>query len=294
MYPTTIHRPVVVGVDGSPASMAALDWAVEEAQRRHLPLRLCQALWMPPRAGITAEADWRNELTPELALALGRVRSLSPDADVTTVTAHGSAAPVLLDASRDASMLVVGARRRSAVTRATLGSTSFDVAAHGHCPVAVVRELPSALPDRPGVVVGVDGSAVSEAAVAQAFLEADTRGLPLTVVHAWALEYDPTSLSMTEGAHARRQAVEEERALVAEAVAGWAEKYPDVVLHHHVLNQHPVKALVDHSRGAELLVVGSRGRSGLTSLLLGSVSHAVLRDAHCPVLVVRPVTETSP
>lgn len=293
MYPTTIHRPVVVGVDGSPASMAALDWAADEAQRRHLPVRLCQALPMPPRADTRADPEGRHARTDVLAQAVARITAIAPELDVTTVTAHGSAAPVLLDASRDASLLVVGARRRGALASATLGSTSLDVAAHGHCPVAVVRALPSVLPDRPGVVVGVDGSEVSEAAVAQAFLEADARGLPLTVVHAWALEYDPTSLTMTEGSHARRQAVEEERALVAEAVAGWAEKYPDVVLHHHVMNQHPVKALVDHSRGAELLVVGSRGRSGLASLLLGSVSQAVLRDAHCPVLVVRPVAESS-
>jgi nucleotide-binding universal stress UspA family protein len=289
----TIHPPVVVGVDGTQSSAAALDWAIDDASRRRLPLRLLHAEPaplpagpdfepVPHQAGADGDAVLRDALT--------RVRMLAPDMDVTTVTAIGSPTPALVQISTAAAMVVVGARGRGTVTSALLGSTSIDVAAHAHCPVTVVRELPSTLPARPGVVVGSDGSGLSNAAVEAGFEQADARGLPLTVVQAWYLDHGGSGLAVLESAEARRQIADEERAVAAEAVAGWSEKYPDVVVHQHVVNDHPVKALVDHSRGAELVVVGSRGRGGFGGLLLGSVSQGVLHHAHCPVLVVRPST----
>jgi nucleotide-binding universal stress UspA family protein len=293
---STIHPPIVVGVDGSKPSAAALDWAIDEASRRHLPLLLCYARPIDVQ-GPTSETTF-SPSSPEgdavLGQAVDRVRSLAPGVPVSTATAFGSPGPVLVDASRDAALVVVGARGRGTLASAMLGSTSIDVAAHARCPVMVVRDLPSVRTNRPGVVVGSDGSDLSNAAIAAAFLEADARGLPLTVVHAWFVDYNSTGLAVLESAEVRRQLAEEEHAVAAEAVAGWSEKYPDVTVRQHVLNEHPVKALVEHSDGAELVVVGSRGRGGFAGLLLGSVSQGVLHHAHCPVLVVRATGETSP
>jgi nucleotide-binding universal stress UspA family protein len=214
---------------------------------------------------------------------------------VTTSTAYGNPAALIVAASRGAGLVVVGARGRGALASALLGSTSIDVAAHAHVTVVVVREFPTPLPQRPGVVVGTDGSDESDAAVAAAFHEADRRDLPLTVVHAWLLDYAASGAGYGAGygvivpghADIRRQVGEAAVAVTAESIAGWSEKYPDVVVRQHVVNAHPVQALVDHSAGAELLVVGSRGRGGFAGLLLGSVSQGVLHHAHCPVMVVR-------
>lgn len=295
---STTTPPVVVGVDGQPPSAQALDWAVDEASRQHLPMLLVHARPVPLRGpvldpaldpgldGAPLPADPESDRI--LEEAVDRVRTLSPRTQVETATGYGRASNLLVDTSTGAAMVVVGARGRGSLRSAMLGSTSVDVAAHAHSPVAVVRHLPDIAPDRPGVVVGSDGSPVSEAAVAEAFRQADARSLPLTVVHTWQLDYTGTGLAVFESEELRRQVAEEERALASEVVAGWSEKYPDVVVRQHVMQAHPVQALVQHSRGAELLVVGSRGRGGFRGLLLGSVSQGVLHHAECPVLVVRP------
>jgi nucleotide-binding universal stress UspA family protein len=272
-------RPVVVGLDGTPPSRRALDWAVDECSKRRLPLHLVVARDLPLRGRAPVELHEPADPEAQRVLAAGveRAQQLAHDLLVTASVCHGSAGPALVDWSRRASLVVVGARGRGAVTSALLGSTSVDVAGHAACPVVVVRALPEVLPQRPGVVVGVDGSDTSADAVGQAFLEAAERGVPLTVVHAWQLELP---------------AAEAERAVTAEGIAGWREKYPDVDVRLHVLRSAPVEALVEHSRGAELLVVGSRGLGGLGGLVLGSVSQGVLHQAHCPVMVVRPAGET--
>ena len=290
---TPATLPIVVGVDGQDASRTALDWAIDAATHRHAPLHVVHAVPMPLRGPGTDPTVTNHFEAAEAVLeeAVARVRSLAPGVAVSTSTAHGSPVPLIVDASREASLVVTGARGRGALRSAMLGSTSVDVAAQAHAPVVVVRELPTASTDRPRVVVGSDGSELSAAAIEAAFFEADARGLPLTVVHAWFLEYATSGLAVFDSVEVRRQIAEEEQALAAESVAGWSEKYPDVVVHQHVLNAHPVEALVQHSRGAELVVVGSRGRGGFGGLLLGSVSQGVLHHAHCPVMVVRPSAE---
>lgn len=283
--PTT-HAPIVVGVDGREPSRTALDWAVDEAARRRLPLRIRYAapdgLPQPPTLAAAPDGD------TVLDEALARARELAPTVEVDATMVVGPAATVLIEASKDAALLVVGARGRGALASALLGSTSVDVAAHAHCPVAVVRSLPTARPDRPGVVVGSDGSERSDAAVAVAFAEADARGLPLTLVHTWYLDHDAAALAVVDTTDLRRALAEEAQTLGTRAVSGWAEKYPDVEVRLRVLGGHPVEVLVDQSDGAELVVVGSRGRGGFAGLLLGSVSQGVLHQARCPVMVVRP------
>jgi nucleotide-binding universal stress UspA family protein len=289
---STTSHPIVVGVDESAQSRLALDWAVDEAQRRGVPIELVHAQAMPLRGPAVETAFTRPGVDGVLEEAAARVNQLAPHVEVVTSGGHGSAAPMLVDASRDATMLVVGARGRGALRSAMLGSTSLDVAAHAHSPVVVVRELSQVLPDRPGVVVGIDGSPLSEAALAEAFRQADARGLPLTVVHAWFLDYSGTGLAVLATDDQIRELAEEERSVAADAVDRWSRTYPGVTVRQHVLNAHPVQALVDHSKGAELLVVGSRGRGGFGGLVLGSVSQGVLHHAHCPVMVVRSEPES--
>jgi nucleotide-binding universal stress UspA family protein len=137
------------------------------------------------------------------------------------------------------------------------------------------------------VVVGVDGSPLSEAALAFAYEAAVMRKVPLVAVHTWwELILDPHVTSMIDWAALEN----EEREVLAERLAGWGEKYPDVQVERLVLRDHPGHVLVEQSKRAQLVVVGSRGRGGFTGLVLGSVSHAVLQRAHCPVAVVRPET----
>ncbi|HET8768479.1 MAG TPA: universal stress protein [Pedococcus sp.] len=291
--PTPSH-PIVVGVDESSQSRLALDWAIDEAQRRDLPLELVHARPMPLRGPAVETAFTRPGVDAVLEDAAERVRQLSPHTRVEASGGHGSAAPMLVDASRDATMVVVGARGRGALRSAMLGSTSLDVAAHAHSPVVVVRELSQVLPDHPGVVVGIDGSAISEAALGEAFHQADARGLPLTVVHAWFLDYAGTGLAVLATDAQMAEIAQEERSVADESVARWSARYPGVHVREHVLNAHPVQALVDHSKGAELLVVGTRGRGGFGGLVLGSVSQGVLHHAHCPVMVVRSEPESVP
>ncbi len=259
------QRPVVVGVDDRPSSRVALDWAIEEAVRRSRRLHVLHAHEDSPGARHCAA----------LSAAAAHARSVARTIEVSTELTSLRPAPALVDASLRSECLVVGARGRAPLAGVLLGTTSLEVSAHAVCPVVVVRQYPEVGVRRPGVVVGADGSELSTKAIGYAFGEASARMLPLTVVQVWSSDLDDAARSGQADA------------LAAEQVAGWGEDYPDVTVRRHVLRGHPVQALVDHSRGAELLVVGSRGRGGLTGLLLGSVSQGVIQHAHCPVAVVR-------
>ena len=170
-----------------------------------------------------------------------------------------------------------------------MGSVSVQVAAHAHCPVVVVHALPTPAPEAAPVVVGVDGSDSSTDAIAYAYEQASSRGVGLTVVHAWWLgwpDYVEITSASAVWAIDWRAVAQEEEAVVAESLAGWQEKYPDVTVRRHSVRQLPVEALVDESRKACLVVVGTRGRGGFAGLLLGSVSQGVMHRAHCPVAIV--------
>jgi nucleotide-binding universal stress UspA family protein len=284
-----LRRPVVVGVDDRTTSRFALDWAIDEASRHRLPLHIVRACPVPPGSGIDPDEDATDRGTSAvLAEAASRAQALAPDLEVVTETPVAEPSAALVEASKKAACLVVGARGRGALVGAVLGTTSLDVAAHGECPVVVVRELPRPTATPPRVVVGADGSEWSAGAIGYAFAQASERLVPLTVVHVSPpSDIDGTRLALRRAGSDLLALSQREQALAAEEIAGWSEKYPDVTVYRHVLSGHPVKALVDHSEGAELLVVGSRGRSRLAGMLLGSVSQGVLQHAHCPVAVVR-------
>lgn len=287
--------PVVVGIDGSDESLVGLAWACHEAAHQRRPLRLVHA-WEVPMPGyvpVPASIDLvRESAEVVLAEAVSKAEEWAPAVPVTGVMVHGSSARTLVDAGSGAAMIVVGSRGRGGFARLLVGSTSGAVAAHADVPVVVTRGTePNEGWRQAPVVVGVDGSAVSESAIDFAFQAASVRGGGLVVVHAWAQPdpfIDEAYAVLSESSTRQTEA----RMAVSESLAGWREKYPDVVLTQVIADGHPVDALLAEvsSVDAALLVVGSRGRGGFTGLLLGSVSRGVLNHATCPVAVVRPVT----
>jgi nucleotide-binding universal stress UspA family protein len=311
--------PVLVGV-GDDHGHAALRWAAGEAVRRGVPLQLVHTYsadasypWgygypLPASVLINAEEVARSNALGVLEDAANVARDTYPGLQVTATLARSSAAAALVAASADASVLVVGRRTRKHPRLAALGSVSLAVAAHAACPVVVVPHAADAetTPETtPGtasstalgtplgpaigqIVVGVEESAECADAVGFAFAQADACGLPLTAVHAWWV--DPAVLALSEGAVWSELPIEEpaeEPGVVDELLAPWVSRYPDVRLRRVAAREMPADALLAVAEGAELLVVGSRGRGGFAELLLGSVSRDVLQHATCPVAVVR-------
>ncbi|MEE1760997.1 MULTISPECIES: universal stress protein [unclassified Streptomyces] len=263
---------VVVGVDGSSESLAAVDEAAREAWRRRAELRVVYAFDGPARP-LYAPLD-PAPLRDLVKEAARRAKSVAPQLEVSEAVMTGEVAAVLEAESRTADLLVVGSHGTGGFIGMLVGSKAVTLAAYGHCPVMVVRgEEPD--PARP-VVLAVDGSPMGEKAVDFAFAEASLRGAELVGVHAWLPDYAPPGTG-TESA---------ER-LLAQALVGHAEQYPDVMVRHDVISGEVREVLIETSRTAQLMVVGARGRGGFLGLLLGSVSQALLHHAHSPVAVVR-------
>jgi nucleotide-binding universal stress UspA family protein len=192
-----------------------------------------------------------------------------------------SPVPTLADFSKEASMMVVGCRGQDVVQRLLLGSVSTGLVHHAHCPVAVIHdEAPILLqPSQLPVLVGIDGSPASELATAIAFDETSFRGVDLVALHAWSDADVSTAPSMEPRSAAEKT--------LAEGLAGFQERYPDVTVHRRVVFDHPARRLLDEAESAQLVVVGSHGRGGFAGMLLGSVSTAVVHAARIPVIVAR-------
>ncbi|NNH69285.1 universal stress protein [Nocardia uniformis] len=285
------NPPIIVAVDGSANSYQAVGWAAVEADLRRCPLHIITSYAIPTaRVPVTSlgtaelawvRADGRRVLTEASAIAR---HSASGDTVVTTELIFDPIVATLIGRSRHARLVVVGNRGRGAIRRAVLGSVSTSLTRHAHCPVVVVHDMPETDPTaehRP-IVVGVDGSANSMPAVAMAFEQASRRKVGLIAVHAWS---DTTGWDLPvigwEALH------ETQEALLAESLAGFAEQFPEVSVERVVACDTPVRALLEHAEGAQLIVVGSHGRGGFAGMTLGSTSTALLHLAECPVLVVR-------
>lgn len=296
---STIDPRITVGVDGSAGSTAAVAWAAKIASLRHLQLRIVYGLQLSglyyggglPGAGIGVMTDAiRADGERIVADARSLAASIDQDLVITTELLNDPPVPMLIDESRHARMLVVARTGTGGFTGMLIGGTAGTVASHAHCPVAVVRGRhgTTVLPDSGPVVVGVDGSPNSEQAIAVAFEEASLRGASLVAVHAWK---DVTYEDTHGAARIRTQpeVIEEgEERLLAQRLAGWQEKYPDVEVQRLLMRDRPRHALLDASATAQLMVVGSHGRGGFTGMLLGSTSQALVQHAECPVIVVRP------
>jgi nucleotide-binding universal stress UspA family protein len=286
---TPITQPLVVGVDGTPSSDAALRFACAEAAARRLPLAIVHA-WQPVPAYATSGLMGPGPVSPapiEMAEAGQRVldeAAAVADAFVAPVVheeylLEATASAALLEASEAALLMVVGGRDRARHEPGWLGPVPIRLAAKARCPVVVV---PSGANLMGGVVVGLDGSAVSEDAAGFAFHQASRRGTPLTAILAFAIASPPAGLDVSLFADRRADA---ERQL-SEALSGWADKFPDVLVHQVVTDEPPLRALRAASTTASLVVVGTHGRGFLLRHVLGSVSSALLRISDCPVVVV--------
>ncbi|MGA8327912.1 MAG: universal stress protein [Mycobacterium sp.] len=294
MASQTKRHGIIVGVDGSPASDSAVSWAAHDAAMHGVPLTLMRV--ENPAAPTWAQAPILEELEGWqqaegrriLAQAFKIAHDIVPDdagVQINCELLFSATVPTLIDLSSDADLIVVGTDGRGALTRGLLGSVSSGLVRHAHCPVAVVREeqSPGTHSGQDPVLVGIDGSSTSELATKIAFDEASRRHVGLIALHAWS----DRELVELPGVDSSEIKMQEER-LLAEALAGWQERYPDVVVTQLLVGDRPARALVDTSHSAQLVVVGSHGRNILSRTVLGSVSNAVVQSARRPVIVARP------
>ncbi|GGI94543.1 universal stress protein [Streptomyces brasiliensis] len=278
----------MVGVDPDPAERTALAWAADEAARRRLPLRLVHAEGTPTGGYRTGEVrpsweKWNAALHQAgekvLTDALAFVGTRHPQVETDTLLAEGSPVWVLREQSRDAAAVVLGSRHLSRAKEVFGGaSVALPVVAHARCPVVVVPEPEHVTQESAYLVVGVDGSERSTAAVDFAFEAAALRGAELHALYVW--QAGPL------GVYDEHASQQEGRRVLSETVAGHGARYPEVKLHHDLVVGHPVRVLTEASAHALGLVVGTRGHGGFTGMLLGSVSQGVLHHARCPVVVV--------
>lgn len=283
---------ILVGVDGSPESDAAVRWAAREAVLRKLPVTLVHVVapivvtwpvrYLESRYEAWQEENARHVLEQAQKTLHASIGDSTPPA-VRVRLRHDGIVTELAAATRDAVICIVGSRGMGSVGGAVLGSVSRGLLHHAHCPVTVVR-ADSAWPfdSTAPVLLGIDGSPASEAATAFAFDEASRRGVELIVLHAWS----DVGVFPIVGMDWHKYE-DEGHAVLGERLAGWQEQYPDVVVQRRIVCDRPARWLIDESERSQLVVVGSRGRGAIARTLLGSVSTAVAESAKAPVTVVR-------
>lgn len=278
---------IVVGVDGSVPSTAAVTWAAEDAARRRAGLRLVYVRepWAEENP-FHRSADMRDTLTRHyeevLEQAAAQARERAPGVPVTTGLLAGSVVEELRNEAARADELVLGSRGMGGFAGMLLGSVSRGLAGHVDRPVVIVRRPVQTVYGE--VVVGIDGSEQSDAALAYAFEQARLRAARLNAVHVWqvpaAAPYGVAYPGLLDDV--RSAAVDEAR----RQLAPWRDKYAGVEVVETIVSGHPTPVLAEASRTADLVVVGSHGRGVIGSVILGSVSHGVLHRAHSPVAVV--------
>jgi nucleotide-binding universal stress UspA family protein len=265
--------PLVVGVDGSEASLEAVDWAADEAARHDVPLHLMHA----------AAPD--REARDLVAAASERARQGAPAVPMSSEILPEDAASALVGKGRNAFALVLGARGLGELAGLLLGSVSLAVAARADCPVVVVRGGAECRDARFGnVVVGVEDGEGSGTAVRFAFREAQVRQCRLLAVHAGGGAFGAVSGPPPLSGHGRPPP-----RVLDDALLGFPERYPNASVSRQVVEGLARQALLAAASGADLLVVGARRRRGHPGLQLGLTNHAVLHHAPCPVVIVPQV-----
>jgi nucleotide-binding universal stress UspA family protein len=288
--PTSPARGLVVaGLSASTMSQNAVRWAAAEAERHTAELRIVHAYPLP-HLGQPVQHDVDAMLHDEGSVLLDRVvnstRRDHPQLEITTRLIQEAPVNALRDESRGAMLTVVGAKDSSRLAGAILGSVASAIAAVNPAPVAVVH--PDHPVNGPGpVVVGVDGSGASSAAIEFAFAEAAARNTELLAVHAWKKTLVQDSIPGDPSLLDPAAIEQEEAAVLAEALAGWCGKYPDVVVTQEVRRGGAATVLLETCRAASIVVVGRRSRGELVALVMGSTSRMLTAHSPCPVVIVR-------
>jgi nucleotide-binding universal stress UspA family protein len=282
---------IVVGVDGSPEAAAALAWALDMAEPRHATVDTVHAFWCPSDSEllISGLTEQQHKASDVLRSAVEPAAAAHPGLCIQQQVIEGSPAPVLIDACVGADLLVVGSRGRGGFAGLLLGSVSQQCVHYAPCPIAVVRPAPSRTSAGGApytVVVGVDGSPGSRSALRWAVAEAGAHHGRVRAIWAWT----PHASRELEGLGAvddeKLQAALQER--LGAAVAG--VDTGDFPFDTELVEGDPRRILVDAAHDADLLVVGSHGRGGISGMLLGSVSSFCLHHATVPVVVLRDRT----
>ena len=282
---------IVVGIDESPAAKVAVQWAARDAELRKIPVTLVHAIspevatWPNVRlpAGLARwQCDRGRRLVDDAVKLVEEASQHGGPAEVHREVLSSAAVPTLVDLSKDAELVVTGCRGSGQWPGRLLGSVSSGLLRYAHCPVAIVHDEDPSHPSEAPVLVGIDGSSASELATAIAFDEASHRNVGLVALHAWS-DADVSEWPGIDSPAAQSMAEE----VLAERLAGWQEKYPDVPVSRAVVCDKPARQLVERSADAQLVVVGSRGRGGFAEMLLGSVGEAVAQMAQVPVIVAR-------
>ncbi len=281
---------IVVGVDSSADSDRAVAWALGLARHTGEPVHLVHVQPAPPET--VTDAYTRRRWAEAGRLVLDNAELYAEKVEGVTVSSesledsHLTITEALVEASRHAAMLVVGARGHGGYSGLLSGSVSQHATRHATCPVVTVRRC--AEPAATRVVAGVDRSDGSEQALRLAFPLANDLGAELTVIHAWrAPALHGAGTAMLPMQPYAPGAIAEQEQRLAEQLDPWRVKFPDVPVALKVIPGHAARVLADASEHAALVVVGSRGHGAFGDLLLGSVSQAVLHYAHCPVAVAR-------
>jgi nucleotide-binding universal stress UspA family protein len=285
--------PILVGVDEATESELALWFAAQEGLRQLRAVKLVHAVQeaVPAAAVLAPLPDNVRQVEEQLLRPCAqRVRELvAGRLPVSTAISSGSAARVLLEHSASASSVVLGHRVRSGLGRAVNHSTAVAVAARAHCPVVSVPATWHPDVNHGRVLVGVDGSTRSSAALGAAFDAAHARGASLTVIHAWRL---PDQYDAVVGAPVLRQEwTEESGVILSEILAGWCSQYPDVSVDVELHYERPVAAMTAAADNADLVVLGRHGDHPLFGFPLGSIAAALIRHTRTPIMVAPDPSE---
>jgi nucleotide-binding universal stress UspA family protein len=287
------RRGILVGVDGSEEALGAVRWAAHDAALRNVPLTLIHVVDAPVPGSPVGYRQWQETRAREfITSAMKAAEESAGDhgpAQVDSTVLYSGVVPTLVDLSKEAEMVVVGYRGHGGVlVRTFLGSVSSGLVYHAHCPIAVIHNDEPQVSNvaRAPVLLGIDGSPASEAATAIAFDEASRRHVGLVALHAWS-DLRVSDLKELFPNFDWDTHLSEEEETLAERLAGWHERYPDVGIIRRIDVGEPARPLLEASKRAQLMVVGSHGGGGFPGILLGSVGAAVVNRARIPVIVAR-------
>ena len=296
MTSSPITSRIIVGVDGSDAAIEALRWAAYEAGRRDVPILIVSCYSVPVYGMQEADtyqtcedvATFERGAATIARRATELVAEIDPFVVVEVMTALSAAAVVISGAARAGDEIVVGSTGHSGFMDGALGSVATSVVQRSHVPVIVVPAKPVAEAGvtMRKVVIGLDGSAASIAALDWAYEQALLTGAELTAVHGWIYPY-PGLRTVISSARSQMQLDAMEALKTSLESLGVLLGGGPVHVHARLVEKSAVDALLDEANDADLVVIGSGGRGALRSSLLGSVSHSVAQHANCPVVIIR-------